>query len=170
VEKTRQYPAVILPFGLWALTCAAIGLGCEDAPEPAGELRTEVREERAPIALTVAEDGSIALPSGLVVRQHELRLEPQGAVTHGVQTVRLRYVSEQLADEAPFGFERIEQDFLHLCHQFGLSARGRSAPMAEQIIISMASAPTAFGESVPEVVQYFDSFRVENDRCIWEGL
>ena len=155
-------------FGLWTLTCAAIGLGCEEPPE--NELRADVTQKIAPVALVEAEDGSIALPSGLVVRQHELRLEPQGAVTHGVQTVRLRYVSEQLADAETFGFERIEQDFSHLCHQFGLRARGRSAPKAGQIIISMASAPTAFGESVPEVVQYFDSFRVESDRCIWEGL
>ena len=162
---------MILPFGLWALTCATIGLGCEDTPEPRGEPRAQDSEERAPtVALTVAEDGSITLPSGLVVRQHELRLEPKGAPTYGVQTVRLRYVSKQLADDAAFGFERIERDFSHLCHQFGLAVRGRSAPKAKQIIISMASAPTAFGESVPEVVQYFDSFLVESDRCIWEGL
>jgi hypothetical protein len=99
-----------------------------------------------------------------------LRLEPQGAVSHGVHTVRLRYVSDQLSDNAAFGFERIEQDFSHLCHQFGLMARTRSAPNAEQIIISMASAPTAFGETAPQVVQYFDSFRIESDRCIWDGL
>ncbi len=161
---------MILPFGLWALTCATIGIGCDAEIEPEDELRADEAQQIAPVALSTAEDGSIALPSGLVVRQHELRLEPQGAVTHGVQTVRLRYVSEQLADADAFGFERIEQDFLHLCHQFGLAVRGRSAPKAAQIVISMASAPTAFGESVPEVVQYFDGFLVENDRCIWEGL
>lgn len=149
-------------FGLWALTCATFGLACEEPREAA--------LETAPIVLTKAEDGSIALPSGLVLRQHELRLEPQGAVTHDVQTVRLRYVSEQLSDDQAFGFDRIEQDFSHLCHQFGLTIRGRSAPKAGQIIISLASAPTAFGETAPEVVQYFDSFRVENNRCIWEGL
>lgn len=157
-------------FGLWALLCATVGLGCDDGLEPADELHADQSSQTEPVALTQAPDGTITLPSGLVLRQHELRLEPQGAVSHGVQTVRLRYVSEQLSDSAVFGFEQIEQDFSHLCHQFGLMVRGRSAPNAEQIIISMASAPTAFGESVPEVVQYFDSFRVENDRCIWEGL
>ena len=160
--------------GLWALTCATIGLGCEDSPEtfaePENELRADQAEATAPVPLATAEDGTITLPSGLVLRQHELRLEPQGAVSHGVHTVRLRYVSEQLGDSAAFGFERIEQDFSHLCHQFGLAVQGRSAPNAEQIIISMASAPTAFGETAPEVVQYFDSFRIEDDRCIWEGL
>lgn len=149
-------------FGLWALTCATLGLACE---EPREEPR-----EATPIVLTTAEDGSIALPYGLVLRQHKLRLKPQGAVTHGVQTMRLRYVSGQLSDDQAFGFDRIEQDFSHLCDQFGLTARGRSAPKAGQIIISLASVPTAFGETAPEVVQYFDSFRVENNRCIWEGL
>ncbi len=122
-----------------------------------------------PIGLVEGPDGLVSLPSGLVVARQEIRLEPVGAPTHGVQTVRLRYVSEQL-DGAAFGFEQIEGDFTHLCTSFGLRARQQSAPNAEQIIISIASQPTAFGETAPNVVQYFDAFKVEDGACIWEGL
>ena len=117
----------------------------------------------------LAEDGSIRLPSGLVVNRQEVRLEPVGAVTHGVTTVRLRYVSTQLEEKA-FPFERIEGDFAKLCSSFGLKIRSQSAPQAEQVIISIASRPTAFGETAPNVVQYFDAFRVEQDTCVWDGL
>ncbi len=149
---------MIAAFGIWATVCAVTGLGCEEevvlAPLP------------EPVALETAADGTIALPSGLVVRLHETRLEPVGAPTGGVNAVRLRYVSAQLGTE--FSFDEVEGDFTHLCGTFGLLTRARSAPNAEQVIISMASAPTAFGESAPNVVQYFDSFSVQDDTCIWE--
>lgn len=148
--------------GLWAMACAAVGVGC--APEPA------VTALPAPVALEIAADGSIALPSGLVVRLHETRLEPKGAQMNLVNTVRLRYVSEQLGDTEGFGFERVEGDFTHLCASFGLATRARSAPNADQIIISMASEETAFGESTPKVVQFIDSFSARDSTCIWEGL
>lgn len=147
-------------FGIWSLLCASIGVGCDDA-----EVATAAMAE----PLTEAQDGSVLLPSGLVVSLQETRLEPVGAPTHVVRTVRLRYVSPQLEEDA-FAFDRIEGDFAELCASFGLKTRARSAPQAEQVIISIASQPTAFGESAPKVVQYFDAFRVESDTCIWEGL
>ena len=150
-----------LSFGIWAAVCAVTGLGC---PEELDEIVTPET-----IVLEQGADGSVSLPSGLVVAQQEMRLEPVGAPTHAVNTVRLRYVSAQLA-AAEFGFEQIEGDFTHLCTSFGLKARELSAPNAEEIIISIASQPTAFGETAPNVVQYFDAFKVEGDACIWEGL
>lgn len=147
-------------FGIWSLLCASVGVGCDDP-----QLATAAIAE----PLTEAQDGSVLLTSGLVVSLHETRLEPVGAPTHGVRTVRLRYVSSQL-EETAFSFERIEGDFIELCASFGLKTRAQSAPKAEQVIISIASQPTAFGESAPKVAQYFDAFLVEGDTCIWGGL
>lgn len=148
-------------FGIWALTCSVIGLGCDEG-EP------ELAPLPEPVALVAAADGTIALPSGLVVKLHETRLEPVGAPTGSVNAVRLRYVSEQLA--TGLAFEEIEGDFTHLCATFGLMTRAQSAPNAGQVVISLASEATAFGESAPNVVQYFDSFSVQDGACIWDGL
>lgn len=145
--------------GITSVLCAWVGLACAE-PEPASGVG----------ALVMAEDGSIALPSGLVVREHEIRMEPVGAPAALVGTLRLRYVASQLGDAQGFGFDRIEGDFAHLCSSFGLKMRRISAPKLEQVIISIASEPVAFGESAPEIVQYFDSFRVDSGTCIWEGL
>ncbi|WP_298292814.1 DUF6497 family protein [uncultured Litoreibacter sp.] len=149
-----------LSLGIWAFACATIGVGCEEEP-----VLTPLPD---PVPLEQSADGTIALPSGLVVRLHETRLEPKGVPTHSVNTVRLRYVAPNLGDT--FSFEQIEGDFTHLCATFGLMTRAQSAPDAGQIIISIASQQTAFGESAPNVVQYFDAFSVQNDACIWEGL
>lgn len=109
------------------------------------------------------------LPSGLFVTQPDVRLEPTGAPTHAVRTVRLRYVSEQLGQKA-FSFDQIEDDFAHLCETDGLMTRARSAPKAVQIIISISSAPLVFGEISPDIIQYFDAFDVVSGSCIWAGL
>ena len=109
------------------------------------------------------------LPSGLVVAPPDVRLEPMGVPTHSVRTVRLRYVSEQLGEKA-FSFDQIEGDFAHLCETDGLMTRARSAPKAEQIIISISSEPLVFGEISPEIIQYFDAFDVVSEACIWAGL
>ncbi|MEM6407258.1 MAG: DUF6497 family protein [Pseudomonadota bacterium] len=111
---------------------------------------------------------SKTMPSGLIVEPLDIQLEPVGAPTLSVQTVRLRYVSDQLGDKA-FSFERIEGDFAHLCETEGLMTRARSAPKARQIIISIASEPLVFGEISPEIIQYFDAFDVVSETCIWAG-
>lgn len=111
-----------------------------------------------------------AAPSGLAADLHEVRLEPVGVPTLSVTAVRLRYVLPAIGGASAVEFERIEPDFQYLCETDGLKHRAKSAPNAEQIVISIASAQTAFGEIAPDVVQYFDAFDVREDTCIWGGL
>ena len=130
-----------------------------------------VGESSLPGAIVNGKVAAVVMaPSGLPVRQHELVLEPLGAPSALAKTVRVRFVAEPLADRDAWGFERIEADFEALCHSVGLHNRQLSAPNAERVIISIASEPTNFGDSVPNVVQYFDSFLVQDNSCIWEGL
>ncbi len=152
---------MIATFGIWSALCAVTGLGC-----PEDDL-TAVSPE--PVALVVAEDGAITLPSGLVVKEIETLLEPSGVPTQSVDTIRLRYVAEMLAQDDVWPFERIEGDFAQLCHSFGLKRRATSAPNAAHVIVSIASEPVGFGESVPQIIQYFDSYALVDDACIWEG-
>ena len=41
-------------------------------------------------------------------------------------------------------------------------------PAPEQIVISLSDRAVPFGESAPDVVQFFESYRIENDICVWE--
>ncbi|MEP5760069.1 MAG: DUF6497 family protein [Litoreibacter sp.] len=112
----------------------------------------------------------LQVPSGMEVALHEAIYEPVGTDASSAQTLRLRFVASEISDETRFGIKQIESDFEWLCTHVGLVEKQQKAPEVQQIIVSLSSETTAFGESAPEVVQYFDAFRVEDGRCIWEGL
>lgn len=103
-------------------------------------------------------------PSGLTLQLQEVRFEAEEEV------LRLRFVAPELRDLDRFGFARIEGDFQHLCDTVGLKTWDEQGRGARSIIVSLASEPVALGEAAPEVVQYFDQFRIAGDLCQWEGL
>lgn len=112
----------------------------------------------------------ISAPSGLQVELHETLYEPLGVTASTARIMRLRFVAPDLGDVEEYGIDRVEGDFEWFCHQFGLPRARKAAPLVEQVIVSIASQEVPFGDIVPEVVQYFDAFRIEEDSCIWEGL
>jgi hypothetical protein len=38
------------------------------------------------------------------------------------------------------------------------------------VVISLMQSPVDFGVMTPDVVQFFESFTIENDLCIWEAF
>ena len=118
------------------------------------------------VALPISAEG---LPSGLAPDLQEVLFEPAGAPAEQVKLMRLRLVAMELADQQAFGFDAIEADFQKICETLGVEIAGKSAPNTERIIISLASDAIAFGESAPNVIQYFDVFRVADGTCVWDG-
>jgi hypothetical protein len=55
-----------------------------------------------------------------------------------------------------------------VCDTFALGRTDGMVPEPQQIIITFMSAAVPFGEAAPDVVQFFESFRVENGACVWE--
>ncbi len=105
-------------------------------------------------------------PSGLALVLQEVLVEPQA---EGAPWVRFRLVAPDLGT---VDFAQVEADFPWLCERFALPRLAQDGQVAAQVIISMASEPVPFGETVPEVIQYFEVFRPVSepggDRCIWE--
>ena len=82
---------------------------------------------------------------------------------------RFRFVAPAIArGNAALDFATASADMLHLCQTYALSRIADLGPMPSQIIISFASAPVPFGQSAPDVTQFFEAYRVENQTCIWE--
>lgn len=119
------------------------------------------------ITMPALADTTLQLGSGLTVTRDEVLFEPPGAYDAARRLVRLRYVSDQLPS---LSFDRISGDFQELCERDGLAVARDFAPNATQLIVSLSSEAVAFGETAPNVVQYFDAFRREGDTCIWEGI
>jgi len=117
-----------------------------------------------------AEQASLRALSGVDYLPYEVLFVPSDADAAARDMVRMRLVAPQIADQEQFGFEVIEPDFQMLCEHEGLRIVAESAPNAREIVVMVASESVPFGDSAPNVVQYFDLFNVEDDTCVWGGL
>ncbi len=111
------------------------------------------------------EEALTAVPSGLQLEPLEQFIEPQ---PDGTAWARFRFVAPGLAQGV--GYDRVEPDFAHLCAEYALPLLRAAGETVSQVVISMSSQPLEFGASAPEIVQYFEAFSIEDDRCIWEAF
>ncbi len=78
---------------------------------------------------------------------------------------RFRFLAPGLASaDAETAFA----DMQVVCDSFALERTKGTVPEPQQIIITFMSAEVPFGDAAPDVVQFFESFRVENGACVWE--
>lgn len=117
-----------------------------------------------------AEQVPLRAVSGVEYIPHEVLFEPAGAYEAVRRMVRMRLVATEIADQDLYGFDVIEQDFQALCEGEGLRIVAKFAPNARELVVSVASEVTAFGDSTPNVIQYFDVFTVTDGTCVWGGL
>jgi hypothetical protein len=110
----------------------------------------------------VPDGEGVEVPSGRELRLIDIITSapgPEGA------TARFRFLAPGLTRDE---IEASAIDMQSVCDTYAISRIDGMVPAPQQIIISFASEKVPFGEAAPEVVQFFESFRVENDRCVWE--
>ena len=78
---------------------------------------------------------------------------------------RFRFLAPDLTSE---DVETAAADMQVVCDSFALPRTEGTVPEPQQIIITFMSAAVPFGEAAPDVVQFFESFRIENGACVWE--
>ncbi|MCF6443920.1 DUF6497 family protein [Nereida sp. MMG025] len=108
-----------------------------------------------------ADPGDLALPSGQNVSLQEV-------LTSDTE-VRFRFVAPDISrDTGYLTYADVELDFQSLCEEFALPWLKERDANAGIVVISMADQETEFGKVNTQVTQFFEAFRQENDRCIWE--
>ncbi len=113
----------------------------------------------------LADDDPIAVPSGQDVTLLEVVTNQPG---QGL-TYRFRFIAPEIAREkGQPDFELIGRDMEYLCNSFALPRIATGGPVPNQIVISMADRPTAFGDTVPEATQFFEVFSIEENACQWD--
>ncbi len=104
----------------------------------------------------------VEVPSGRKLSQIDVITNapgPSGA------TARFRFLAPGLASEDA---DAAAADMQALCDSFALPRTDGMVPAPQQIVISFAGAAVPFGEAAPHVVQFFESYRIENGACVWE--
>lgn len=101
------------------------------------------------------------VPSGMATQFVEVVLEPDTGFA------RFRFLAPDLGQPGS-ELSDISQDFVWLCEHMALPALIQTGWEADQIVISIADRPLAFGETSPDVVQYFDGFSISGSSCLWE--
>ena len=113
----------------------------------------------------LGDDALITVPSGQTVTLQEVVWNAVGV--DGL-TLRFRFVAPAIAPDGSVDFETASADMLALCQTYALPRMAEFGPQVQQIIISLAAKPLAFGETAPDVTQFFEAYRVEDGTCIWE--
>jgi Family of unknown function (DUF6497) len=109
------------------------------------------------------DDTPITVPSGQVVTLQEVVWNAAGVA--GL-TLRFRFVAPAIA--ADVDFEAAYADMQALCQTYAIPRMADFGPQVQQIVISLADRAVVFGETAPDVVQFFEAYRVEDGTCIWE--
>lgn len=107
-------------------------------------------------------DVAPVVPSGLGMSLLEVLEETQ---PNGQLWLRLRFVAPELTLIAR---DKLQNDFDVLCADYAVDYEPVTRVDPVQAVISISSSPVEFGTTAPDVPQYFEAFRLENDTCIWE--
>ena len=80
---------------------------------------------------------------------------------------RFRFLDKDIGPEG-LQFEDVVDDMVTLCESFAVPQVTKDGRAPEQVVISISDRVVPFGEISPEATQYFDAFRIEGARCMWE--
>ncbi|APE42875.1 hypothetical protein BOO69_05130 [Sulfitobacter alexandrii] len=123
----------------------------------------------AALALMLAASPALALevPSGQPVTLQEVLVDSVGPQSF----LRFRLVAPAIAREtSDLDYETVAADLMYLCQDLAIPYIAEFELTGDVIVISLADRETEFGVADPESTQFFEAFRIEEGRCIWEGL
>lgn len=107
----------------------------------------------------------IEVPSGQEVTLQDVIWNAPGP--EGM-ALRFRFLAPAIGPGGGVGFEAANGDMQFLCDSFAIPRIAEGGPQPEQVIISLSDVPVVFGEAAPDAVQFFESYRVEDGKCLWE--
>ena len=119
------------------------------------------------IFLAASPAAALDVPSGQPVTLQEVLLDEVGTQTW----LRFRFVAPEITRRAGgVDYDTAAGDMAHLCDALALPYIAQYDLTGDVIVISLADRPTEFGTADPDATQFFEAYRVENGRCILEGL
>jgi len=108
---------------------------------------------------------AIAVPSGQPVTLSEVLVDD----ATGEIWARFRFVAPDIArDRGLVDYDTAAGDIDHLCQNLAIPYLDLHGLSVARIVISLSDRALEFGASDPDATQFFEAFRQEYGRCIWE--
>lgn len=109
----------------------------------------------------------LQVPSGQPVTLGEVLIDD----TQGETWLRFRFVAPRIgAGQGRVPPETAAADIDHLCQHLVLPYLAKYALEPARVVISLSDRAVPFGTADPQATQYFEAYRPENTRCIWEAF
>lgn len=119
----------------------------------------------AALALPVRAQALLPVPSGQPVELADVLLDNNP----GELWVRFRFLAPRIGDLAgQIGYDVAAIDMAHLCQILAVPYVETRGITPARVVISMSDRPIEFGASQPGATQYFEAYRLQDSRCIWE--
>lgn len=85
--------------------------------------------------------------------------------------VRFRFIAPKIgATVGRIGYDVASNDMEHLCQTLAVAYVSQHDLDPALVVISLSDRPIQFGDAAPDATQFFEAYRLEQSRCIWEGL
>lgn len=109
----------------------------------------------------------LPVPSGQPVHLSDVLLDDNP----GELWVRFRFIAPKIgSDSGRIGYDIASVDMEHLCQTLAVAYVAKYELDPARVVISLSDRPIEFGRSSPDATQFFEAYRLEQSRCIWEGL
>ncbi len=114
----------------------------------------------------------VAVPSGQQVLLSEVLLDD----SPGALWARFRFVVPGISRQVPEGaevgadFQSRAVDMDYLCDSLALDYLRQHDLSPSMVVISFSDRPVEFGTPDPEATQFFEAYRPDEGRCIWEAF
>lgn len=117
------------------------------------------------LAGTALAEPMFQVPSGQDITLDEVLIDE----SPGEIWVRFRFVAPRIGEgDGAVSYDTAATDMDHLCENIALPYLLEYALTPARVVISLSDRVTPFGASNPGITQYFEAYRPENARCIWE--
>ncbi|MCG7519257.1 DUF6497 family protein [Ruegeria sp. Ofav3-42] len=109
----------------------------------------------------------LPVPSGQPVHLSDVLLDNNP----GELWVRFRFIAPKIGSTVGrIGYDVASADMEHLCQTLAVAYVAKHELDPARVVISLSDRPIEFGRASPDATQFFEAYRLEQSRCIWEGL
>ena len=110
-------------------------------------------------------DDSFPVPSGQAVTLTEVLLDE----APGELWARFRFIAPAITRETgSVSYDLAGPDMDHLCDELALPYLANHQIVPVRVVISLMDRPVDFGVQDPTATQFFETYRPEDARCVWE--